>query len=147
EDADPMLEQGRAGTLAMWIEALPEALRAGLPRLLSALGACRTQTTPRAARRCFEQAFDGFRAGADAAGMMQSACGAVEAILLEFDDLTPLDQWSGVLAGMLRESTVRTPARAIVQSSTALVRALLVRTPGSAELDEWLGKAERAATA
>ena len=146
EDADPMLEQGRAGTLAMWIEALPEALRAGSPRLLSALGACRTQTTPRAARRCFEQAFDGFRAGADAAGMMQSACGAVEAILLEFDDLTPLDQWSGVLAGMLRESALRAPARAIVQSSTALVRALLVRTPRSAELDEWLGKAERAAT-
>jgi hypothetical protein len=38
EDADTMLDQGRAETLAMWIESLPETLRAGEPRLLVALG-------------------------------------------------------------------------------------------------------------
>jgi DNA-binding SARP family transcriptional activator len=145
EDADLMLEQGRAETLAMWIEALPEALRRGEPRLLAALGSCRVETTPRAARRYFEQAFEGFKTGGDATGMMQSACGALDATLLEFDDLTALDPWIRVLADMLRESSARIPARTIVQSSVALVRALLVRSPGGAELDEWLAKAERAA--
>jgi hypothetical protein len=77
--------------------------------------------------------------------MLRSACGAVEATLLEFDDLTALDPWTRVLSGMLGESAARIPARAIVQSSAVLVRALLVRNPGSPELDEWLAKAERAA--
>jgi len=145
EDAESMLEQGRAETLAMWIESLPETLRAGDPRLLLALGACREETTPRAARRYFEQAFEGFKGGGDSGGMMQSACGAVEATLLEFDDLTALDAWTRVLSGMLGESGARIPARTIVQSSAALARALLVRSPGSPELDGWLAKAERAA--
>ena len=143
EDASAMLDQGRAETLAMWIEALPEALRAGEPRLLSALGSCRLEATPRAARRSFEQAFEGFKSRSDAAGMMQAACGAVDATLLEFDDLTPLDPWIPALSGMLTES--HTPARGIVEASSALVRALLVRNPGSAQIDEWLKKAERAA--
>ena len=145
EDADAMLDQGRAETLAMWIESLPETLRAGEPRLLVALGACRMEATPRAARRYFEQAVEGFKAGGDAAGMLQGACGAVEATLLEFDDLTALDPWTRVLSEMLREPGARIPARTIVQSSAALVRALLVRNPGGPELDEWLAKAERAA--
>jgi DNA-binding SARP family transcriptional activator len=140
-----MLDQGRAETLAMWIESLPETLRAGEPRLLLALGACRAETTPRTARRYFEQAFEGFKTRADAAGMMQSACGAVEATLLEFDDLTALDPWTRVLSGMLHQPEARIPARTIVQSTAALVRALLVRNPGSPELGEWLAKAERAA--
>ena len=74
---------------------------------------------------------------------MQAACGAVDATLLEFDDLTPLDQWIPALSRMLNES--RAPSRPIVESSSALVRALLVRNPGSAQIDEWLTKAERAA--
>ena len=138
EDSQRMLEQGRGESLAMWIESLPEALRAADPRLLHALGACRAETTPRAARRYFEQAFDGFERAGDLAGAAQSACGAIDATLVEFDDLATLDRWTGVLAEMLRESAPRIPAPLSVQAAAALRRALLVRNPGSKELDGWL---------
>ena len=138
EDSQRMLEQGRGESLAMWIESLPEALRAADPRLLHALGACRAETTPRAARRYFEQAFEGFERAGDLAGAAQSACGAIDALLVEFDDLAPLDRWTGVLAEMLRESAPRIPSRISAQAAAALGRALLVRNPGSKELDGWL---------
>lgn len=138
EDSQRMLEQGRGESLAMWIESLPEALRAADPRLLHALGACRAETTPRAARRYFEQAFEGFERCGDLAGAAQSACGAIDATLVEFDDLAPLDRWTGVLAAMLRESATQIPARVSAQAAAALGRALLVRNPGSEDLDGWL---------
>jgi len=137
EDSQRMLEQGRGESLAMWIESLPEALRAADPRLLHALGACRAETTPRAARRYFEQAFDGFERAGDLAGAVQSACGAIDATLVEFDDLATLDRWTGVLAGLLRESA-RIPPHLSAQAAAALHRALLVRNPASEELDGWL---------
>jgi ATP/maltotriose-dependent transcriptional regulator MalT/DNA-binding SARP family transcriptional activator len=138
EDSQRMLEQGRGESLAMWIESLPEALRAADPRLLHALGACRAETTPRAARRYFEQAFEGFQRAGDLAGAAQSACGAIDATLVEFDDLATLDRWTGVLAGMLREFAAQIPPRVSAQAVAALGRALLVRNPGSEELDGWL---------
>lgn len=138
EDSQRMLEQGRGESLAMWIESLPEALRAADPRLLYALGACRAETTPRAARRYFEQAFEGFERASDLAGAAQSACGAIDATLVEFDDLAPLDRWTGVLAAMLRESAARIPPGISAQAAAALGRALLVRNPGNEELDGWL---------
>src|SRR6185503_10167746 len=137
EDSQRMLEQGRGESLAMWIESLPEALRAADPRLLHALGACRSEATPRAARRYFEQAFDGFERAGDLAAAVQSACGVIDATLAEFDDLATLDRWTGVLAGILRDAP-RMPSYRSTQAAATLRRALLVRNPGSKELDGWL---------
>jgi DNA-binding SARP family transcriptional activator len=147
EDASAMLEQGRDETLALWLESLPPALLEGESRLLYALGACRAGTGPRAARRHFERAFEGFQRSGDLPGMLQSACGAIEATISELDDLAPLDHWAKVLSGLLSDAAAHVPARLRAEAAAALVRATLLRDPGNAELEGWLVSAERAAAA
>jgi ATP/maltotriose-dependent transcriptional regulator MalT/DNA-binding SARP family transcriptional activator len=136
-----MLEQGRAETLAAWLDLLPARLVESDPRLQCALGAARAHASPRAARRLFEGAFEAFRDADDAEGMLRSARGAVNALVFEFDDLAPLDRWTGILGGLLAgngEEAVD-PAAALT-----LARALLLRDPASPALAPLLDRAERA---
>jgi ATP/maltotriose-dependent transcriptional regulator MalT/DNA-binding SARP family transcriptional activator len=123
EQAQAMLAQGRSETLARWLELLPPALVDADPRLLHAFGACRSQTSPRAARRFFERAFEAYRRTDDRPGMLAACCGLVEALILEFDDLAPLDEWMPVLAGLADSSSA---------ASAALARARLLREPAAA---------------
>src|SRR5256885_14326479 len=87
EPSRAMLSQGRSETLGRWLDLLPAELVEADPRLLHALGACRSQTSPRAARRSFERAFEGFQRAGNAEGMLASCCGLIEALIVEFDDL------------------------------------------------------------
>jgi LuxR family maltose regulon positive regulatory protein len=141
DEAQLMLDQGRSETLGGWLELLPPALLHADAELLYASGACRLHSSPRAARRFFEQAYDSFRTTADRRGMVRSCCGLLNATILEFDDLAQLDHWTGVLSGLLREggSGERDAAARAV-----LIRALLLRDPGNAELGAWLEGAELA---
>src|SRR5258708_12792658 len=93
-----MRAQGRNEILAGGMRLLPPHLLEANPRLLHASAASRIHASPRAARRLFEQAFAGFAASADRRGMMQSCCGIVNAIILEFDDLASIDRWIDELA-------------------------------------------------
>src|SRR5262249_5035971 len=68
EEAPAMLEQGRSETLAAWLELLPPQLLAADPRLQFALALCRSEASPRAARRLFEQAFEAYRRGGGGGG-------------------------------------------------------------------------------
>ncbi len=136
EAAGTMLAQGRSAALEAWIDLLPPEYLERDARLLHAAGVCRMHTSPRAAQRAFEQAYEGFRARHDAHGALQSACGAIDALAFEFDDLAALDRWISVLMEM--------PADADAASAAALVRALLLRDPGNATLGAWLECAERA---
>jgi len=147
EEASAMLEQGRSETLAIWLESLPPALLAANSTLLFSLGACRAQSAPRAARRNFEQAFECFRRAGDRPGMLQSACGVIDATICELDDLAPLDHWASVLAALLREAAGAATAHTEAGALSTLIRATLMRDPGSAELDGWLAGAERAVAA
>ena len=144
EDAEPMLGQGRSETLASWLELLPQDLLAADARLLLAHGACHAHASPRAARRSFEQAFDAFRHAGDLSGMLRSACGLIDAALLEFDDLAPLDHWIGTAARLLQDAGARgdrLPAAAIA----TLIAAILWRDSGQRDLDSWLERARQAA--
>src|SRR5438874_10193685 len=70
EQAQTMLAQGRSEALGRWLELLPAELVERDPRLLHALGAYRSHSSPRAARRYFERAFEGFRHAQNAEGML-----------------------------------------------------------------------------
>jgi LuxR family maltose regulon positive regulatory protein len=140
--ADAMLAQGRSETLAAWLELLPAEVLGGDARLLKALAACRAESSPRAARRLYEQAFEAFRRSGDPAGMTQSCAGVIGATILEFDDLAALDHWIPVLAGLLAERRASGPEAGTALAT--LIRALLLRDSGAAELDAWM---ERAAAA
>lgn len=147
EEASAMLEQGRSETLALWLESLPPAVLAVDPRLVYALGVCRARAAPRAARRQFEQAFEAFRSAGDRKGMLQSACGVLDTAVSELDDLAPLDHWIAVLADMLRPAEDPAAAQEESDAVIALIRAMLLRNPGSPDLDGWLARAERGAAA
>jgi ATP/maltotriose-dependent transcriptional regulator MalT/DNA-binding SARP family transcriptional activator len=137
EEAGAMLAQGRSATLEAWLDMLPPEFLERDPRLLHAAGVCRAHASPRAAQRAFEQAYEGFQGARDTRGMVQSACGAIDALMFEFDDLAPLEHWSAVLAGLLKDADA--------PSAAALVRATLLRDPGNAQLGAWLERAEQAA--
>jgi ATP/maltotriose-dependent transcriptional regulator MalT/DNA-binding SARP family transcriptional activator len=140
--ADAMLAQGRSETLAAWLELLPAEVLGANAHLLKALAACRGESSPRAARRLYEQAFEAFRRSDDQAGMVQCCAGVIDATVLEFDDLAALDHWIPVLAGLLADR--RAAGRDAGAALATLIRALLLRDPGAAELDAWM---ERAAAA
>jgi len=135
EEAGAMLSQGRSATVEAWLDLLPPEFLERDPRLLHAAGVCRAHASPRAAQRAFEQASEGFGAARDTRGVLRSACGAIDALLFEFDDLAPLDRWSSVLTELSGEADVAAAA--------AQVRALLLRDPGNAALGAWLERAER----
>jgi DNA-binding SARP family transcriptional activator len=143
EHADALLEQGRGELLGGWLESLPRETLDADPMLLAALGACRLRTVPRAARRYFERAFDGFPRAGDPARRLDSACGVVEATLYEFDDLAPLDRWIGVLADALQGNALPLPPRGFARAAVALGWAWIHRQPGTPGLDRILSEAAR----
>lgn len=93
EQAETLLQQGRHATLAAWLELLPPDVLQGDATLLADHGAALAHVSPRSARRRFEQAFTVFERAGDAAGMVRSCLGVIEALLREFDDLAALDPW------------------------------------------------------
>lgn len=130
DEAPAMLAQGRSATVQAWLELLPAEFLQRDPRLLHAAGLARLRASPRAALHAFEQAWEGFRAAADARGMASSSVGAIRALLAEFDDLAPLDRWCAALAQGSPEAA----------AATTLAQALLARDPGNAALDDWIAR-------
>src|SRR5262249_52426359 len=69
--------------------------------------------------------------------------GVMGAIVLEFDDLTALDRWIPEMAALLRKSGVSSPSSVDLGAAEALIRALLLRDAGNAELDSWIDYGEQ----
>ncbi|TAK52062.1 MAG: hypothetical protein EPO27_01855 [Betaproteobacteria bacterium] len=140
QEAEAMLAQGRSDTLAAWLDFLPQDVREADPGLLCAYADCRAHASPRAARRSFEQAFEGFLRAGDLAGMLRSGCGAIEAALAEFDDLESVDPWIASVKRLLQDTRGVPPALAIA----TLIKGLLWRDPGHADFADWLERLRKA---
>jgi LuxR family transcriptional regulator, maltose regulon positive regulatory protein len=141
-EAAVMLSQGRSATLAEWLDLLPPAVLEAAPPLLLALGECRLRSSPREARRRFEQALAGYQAANDPGGAVRSCRGLIDAIVFEFDDLAPLDRWSGVLAKLLQERARGEPDAADRVGAAAIALALLLRDAGNPALVGWIARAD-----
>jgi ATP/maltotriose-dependent transcriptional regulator MalT/DNA-binding SARP family transcriptional activator len=142
QEADELLTHGRSDTLSGWLDLLPPDLLEADPRLLLASAASRAHASPRAAKQHYERAFESLRSRGDWAGMVRSACGVIDAVILEFDDLAPLDRWIETLDSLLtREDASR--GTLDVAAVTALIRATLLRDAGDPRLDYWLEHAAR----
>jgi ATP/maltotriose-dependent transcriptional regulator MalT/DNA-binding SARP family transcriptional activator len=146
EEADEMLAQGRSETLANWIDLLPPKLVEADPHLLLASAASRADASPRVARQLFERAYELFRAHDDATGVLRACCGIVDAIVVEFDDLAPLDRWLDTLDRLLAESAGVSPSIGTA-AVTTLIRATLLRDAGNPLVEIWLERAEQAIAA
>ena len=142
-EADAMLSQGRSATLAGWLELLPQAVLESDANLLRAHGASRVHESPRAARRSFERAFEAYRRSGDLRGMLRSGGGVIEATLLEFDDLTALDQWIDTVQRLHTDSGARSQdiPPAVFER---VAEAILWRDSGNTDLDPWFGCLEQA---
>ncbi|HUN70143.1 MAG TPA: BTAD domain-containing putative transcriptional regulator [Burkholderiales bacterium] len=136
-----MLSQGRTATLGEWLELLPASLLEASPALLLALAECRARSSPREARRRFEQALEGFLRAGNTDGAARSCRGLIDAIIFEFDDLAPLDRWCAVLAGLLKDRAARELGDADRAAAGVMVRAILLRDAGSEALDDWIERA------
>jgi len=140
ENADAMLAQGRGQTLRAWLELLPTQLVDADPRLLFSDAESRVHTSSRLARRQYAHAYEAFRRANDAGGMLRACRGMVSAIILEFDDLTLLDEWVVKLATLLDAGGT---GDATPPAVATLVRALLLRDPGNSTIEARLEQAER----
>jgi ATP/maltotriose-dependent transcriptional regulator MalT/DNA-binding SARP family transcriptional activator len=126
-EAKTMIGQGRGDTLANWIEALPAAELDARPGLLHAWGLGRFASSPRAARRHFERAHDGYAIRNDVAAQVRCAVGVVRALISEFDDLAALDPWGRRLAGLLLQAGPELNADDRAAAQHALALAWLLR--------------------
>lgn len=143
ENAEDLLSQDRGETLRNWLELLPAQLLSADPRLLCAHADSRIHTSTRLARRQYAEAFERYRHSRDKRGMIRSCRGVISAIILEFDDLTLLDEWITRLFGLVNDQNAIPDAGA----AATLLRALMLRGPGSHDIEPLLDKAERAARA
>ena len=126
--ADTLLAQGRHATLAAWLDLLPQQVLVSRPDLLCAQGLALTHSSPRVARRSFEQAYQAFERGGDAAGMSRSCRGVIDALLQEFDDLTGLDAW------LLAHERCTPGAGDEIHPPASILVARLWRNPGHASV-------------
>ena len=137
EESESLLAEGRSETLAAWLDLLPPGLVETSPQLLHASAAARAHASPRAARRLYERALEGFRERRDPAGMLDSCAGIVEAITLEFDDLAPLDRWLEALDDLQAQNRATKSSR-FGGAAATLVGATLLRDPGNARVEAFL---------
>lgn len=90
-----LAEQGRTRTLEAWFRALPSFVRTKNPYVLFWLGVCRLYFSPAEARTYFEQAFAIFEKHSDDASPLYLTWSKiVESYLLEFNDFTPILEWT-----------------------------------------------------
>lgn len=145
-EAQTMIGQGRGDTLANWIEALPAAELDARPGLLHAWGLGRLASSPRAARRHFERAHDGYAIRNDVAAQLRCAVGVVRALISEFDDLAALDPWGRRLADLLPQAGPALDADDRAAAQQALALAWLLRPapglsapePAATPMSDWL---------
>lgn len=95
--ARDMLNEGRHLLLREWVESLPPDVIQGIPWLLFFRAMSMLPFAPVEARTHFEEAFGRFRKQQDNIGAALSACGAIHAIVLGYDNFAPLDHWRIVL--------------------------------------------------
>lgn len=138
-----MLEQGRGGALAAWIERVPPAVRERDPWTQLSLGQARLSADLGQARAAFESAYALFDAVADRAGLLLAAAAVVDSIVLEFGDLKRLDPWIERLERILGPNPeFPSPAIALRVTSSMAV-ALLFRRDRRKAMLPWLDRATK----
>ncbi len=128
--APTMLGEGRHQTLRRWIEMLPADLVDRNAALLQALAESSLLVSPRTARYRFDQACRVQEELRDAGGAVRAICGAIDAAVLEFDDLSVIDPWLDKLASLAAGSEAARGALARTEALATRMRACALRGRG-----------------
>ena len=124
-----LIAEGRANTLAQWIDALPDDLRQREPRLALYLGVALLYSHPRRAKELLAAAYEGFIANGDVRRMLMTAAHAVDCHYFEWADFTPLDRWIRVFEERLTPSAPLDAPYDAMRVYSAFLIALLFRAP------------------
>lgn len=139
EKAETMLAQGRGETLEQWLEELPEERLNGEPWMLYWLGICRLPLSPRESARLCERAFELFKSAAepDPEGLFQACSGAMDGLLHDLDDLSPLDRWIEEMYALLEEHD-GFPSTDIESNCTRVIYiSMYVRQNSHPDIETW----------
>jgi LuxR family transcriptional regulator, maltose regulon positive regulatory protein len=137
--AESLLAQGRGETLARWIQVLPEAIGRSDPWLLYWSASAGFAGAPNEAVVQFEQAYRGFCAQPDDAGItgrFLSLAGLLDALVHDPDDLHPLDHWIPEAEALIESHAWPTPAIE-ARVTQSLFMAMVLRQPQHPQLYAW----------
>ena len=140
-NAQSLMAQGRIETLQEWITSIPDVIINRTPYLLYWLGACRMPFSPAESRRHFEKSFQLFNEQEDSVGIFLSWASAVDSLLYEWNDFTPLDYWIEWLdKRMANDQSFPSP---IIEAyvSCSMTGALIWRQPDHSQIKKWLARA------
>lgn len=124
-----LIADGRANTLAQWIDVLPEASRQREPRLSLYLGVALLYSDPRRAKQLLETAYSGFVANGDVRRLLMTAAHAVDCHYFEWADFAPLDRWIAVFEQHLHDGAPLGAPYDAMRVYSAFLIALLFRRP------------------
>ncbi len=140
KQAQRLVMEGRYQTLEVWITSFPAEFLDRSPWLLFWLGTCRLPFNPKEALRHFEKAFTLFEQMEDASGTLLAWSGAVNAVLLGWDDFAPLDS----LIAWLYERTGRFAFPSLeveAECASSMAGAMVWRQPDHPDIEKWVERA------
>jgi LuxR family maltose regulon positive regulatory protein len=143
KQAQRLIAEGRYQTLEAWIASVPEEMLNRSPWLLFWYGTCRLSFNPKEGQLHFGKAFNVFQQSEDTSGTLLAWSGAVNAILLGWDDFAPLDfliAWFYARTDKLAFPTLEVEA----ECASSMAGALVWRQPDHPDIGEWVQRALRA---
>ena len=139
-EAPALISAGRHGALEHWLGDLPSDAFQQSPWLYYWRAAARLPFDPVAARRIFEQAYEGFQAQDDPVGLYSTWAGAMESFFFELGDFAPADHWIAEFES-LRARHPKFPSRAVELRTYWAMGTLLHRQPHHPLLPAWSERA------
>ena len=131
-----LIADGRANTLAQWIDALPDEFRQREPRLALYLGVALLYSDPHRAKALLDAAYEGFVANGDVRRVLMTAAHAVDCHYFEWADFTPLDRWIAVFEERLTPTAPLGAPYDAMRVYSAFLIALLFRRPEHSRITE-----------
>lgn len=138
--APALLMQGRHATLAHGLLALPPARLDAEPWALYWLGIARLMTGPASSRTCLEAAFAHFRSRDDRIGSVLACSAILQAYLIEYADVTPVDRWADTLEALLFAPGDALPPEVETEGLNATI-VLMIRARHPALIDKAVQRA------
>ena len=142
QNAQGMLSQGRHDTLATWLYALPEDIRAHSPWLGYWQGMCELARHPPRAVELFTKSYAGFEAQRERTGQGLSIAGAMDAIFVGQGEQSQHDVWIARFEKLVAEGMAFPSADIEGRIWAGVVWALHWRRPDHPQLNAWLARIE-----
>jgi len=138
-----LIRQGRFKSLHDWLARLPEPLFTGEPWLLYWRATARMPFDGNAAKTDLAQAFAGFKARDEPAGMFLSGAGILQAYMMIWDELVGMDPWLDELTALIKRQPQFPDEEVESVVTSSMIASLLLRRPQDAQLHAWVERGER----